>query len=43
MKNFLNCRSEDKKIKNLRVRVGNGKYSDFYKIENDISYIRMVD
>ena len=31
----------DEKIKNLRVRVNNGEYSDFYKIENNILY-RMV-
>ena len=30
---FLNYRSEMRKIKNLRVRINNGKYSDFYKIE----------
>ena len=41
MKNFLNYRSEMRKIKNLRARVKNGEYSDFYKIENDILY-RMV-
>ena len=33
MKNFLNYRVRDEKIKNLRVRVSNGEYPDFYKIE----------
>ena len=38
---FSQLQVRDEKIKNLRVRVNNGKYSDFYKIENDILY-RMV-
>ena len=38
---FSQLQMGDEKIKNLRVRVNNGKYSDFYKIENNILY-RMV-
>ena len=33
----------DEKIKNLRVRVSNGKYPDFYKIENNILYQLVVE
>ena len=33
---FSQLQMGDEKIKNLRVRVNNGKYSDFYKIENNI-------
>ena len=33
---FSQLQIRDEKIKNLRVRVGNGKYPDFYKIENNI-------
>ena len=35
---FFQLQIRDEKIKNLRVRVGNGKYPDFYKIENNILY-----
>ena len=35
---FSQLQVRDEKIKNLRVRVSNGEYSDFYKIENDILY-----
>ena len=35
---FSQLQVRDEKIKNLRVRVNNGKYSDFYKIENNILY-----
>ena len=35
---FSQLQVRDEKIKNLRVRVNNGEYSDFYKIENDILY-----
>ena len=38
---FSQLQMGDEKIKNLRVRVNNGEYSDFYKIENSILY-RMV-
>ena len=38
---FSQLQVGDEKIKNLRVRVNNGEYSDFYKIENNILY-RMV-
>ena len=40
-KKFSQLQMGDEKIKNLRVRVNNGKYSDFYKIENNVLY-RMV-
>ena len=40
-KKFSQLQMGDEKIKNLRVRVNNGEYSDFYKIENNILY-RMV-
>ena len=33
----------DEKIKNLRVRVNNGEYSDFYKIENNVLYHMVVE
>ena len=42
-KKFSQLQMGDKKIKNLRVRVNNGKYSDFYKIENDILYRMVVE
>ena len=32
-----------RKIKNLRVRVSNGEYPDFYKIENNILYRMVVE
>ena len=35
---FFQVQMRDEKIKNLRVRVSNGKYPDFYKIENNILY-----
>ena len=40
---FSQLQGRDEKIKNLRVRVNNGKYSDFYKIENDILYQMVVE
>ena len=43
MKNFLQLQVRDEKIENLRVRVNNGKYSDFYKIENNILYRMVVE
>ena len=33
---FSQLQVGDEKIKNLRVRVSNGEYPDFYKIENNI-------
>ena len=33
---FSQLQVRDEKIKNLRVRVNNGKYSDFYKVENNV-------
>ena len=38
---FSQLQVRDEKIKNLRARVSNGEYPDFYKIENNILY-RMV-
>ena len=38
---FSQLQIRDEKINNLRIRVSNGKYPDFYKIENNILY-RMV-
>ena len=35
---FSQLQMGDEKIRNLRVRVSNGKYPDFYKIENNILY-----
>ena len=35
---FSQLQIRDKKINNLRVRVSNGEYPDFYKIENNILY-----
>ena len=40
---FSQLQVGDEKIKNLRVRVSNGKYLDFYKIENNILYRRVVE
>ena len=40
---FSQLQARDEKIKNLRVRVSNGKYSDFYKIENNILYRMVVE
>ena len=40
---FSQLQVGDKKIKNLRVRVKNGEYSDFYKIENNILYHMVVE
>ena len=40
---FSQLQVRDEKIKNLRVRVSNGKYSDFYKIENNIFYQMVVE
>ena len=33
----------DEKIKNLKARVDNGEYSDFYKIENNVLYRMVVE
>ena len=33
MKKFSQLQVGDEKIKNLRVRVNNGEYSDFYKLK----------
>ena len=35
---FSQLQVRDEKIKNLRIRVSNGEYPDFYKIENNILY-----
>ena len=35
--------SKDEKINNFRVRVSNGKYPDFYKIENNILYCMVIE
>ena len=43
MKNFHQLQIGDEKIKNLRVRVNNGEYPDFYKIENNILYHMVVE
>ena len=40
---FSQLQMRDDKIKNLRVRVGNGEYPDFYKIENNILYRMVVE
>ena len=40
---FSQLQVRDEKIKNLRVRVNNGEYSDFYKIENNILYRMVVE
>ena len=40
---FSQLQVGDEKIRNLRVRVGNGEYSDFYKIENNILYQMVVE
>ena len=40
---FSQLQVGDEKIKNLRVRVSNVEYSDFYKIENNILYRRVVE
>ena len=40
---FSQLQVRDEKIKNLRVRVNNGKYSDFCKIENNILYRMVVE
>ena len=40
---FSQLQMGDEKIKNLRARVSNGEYSDFYKIENDILYRMVVE
>ena len=42
-KKFSQLQVGDEKIKNLRVRVNNGEYSDFYKIENNILYRMVVE
>ena len=43
IKIFSQLQVRDEKIKNLRVRVNNGEYSDFYKIENNILYRMVVE
>ena len=40
---FSQLQIGDGKINNLRVRVSNGEYSDFYKIENNILYRMVVE
>ena len=35
---FSQLQIRDKKIHNLRVRVSNGEYPDFYKMENNVLY-----
>ena len=40
---FSQLQIRDEKIKDLRVRVGNGKHPDFYKIENNILYRMVVE
>ena len=40
---FSQLQVRDEKINNLRVRVSNGKYPDFYKIENNILYRMVVE
>ena len=40
---FSQLQVRDDKIKNLRVRVSNGEYPDFYKIENNILYQMVVE
>ena len=40
---FSQLQVRDEKIKNLRVRVSNGEYPDFYKIENNILYCMVVE
>ena len=42
-KKFSQLQMEAEKIKNLRARVNNGEYSDFYKIENNILYRMVVE
>ena len=42
-KKFSQLQMGDEKIKNLRVRVNNGEYTDFYKIENNILYRMVVE
>ena len=42
-KKFSQLQVGDEKIKNLRVRVSNGEYPDFYKIENNILYRMVVE
>ena len=40
---FSQLQVGDEKIKNLRVRVSNGEYPDFYKIVNNILYRMVVE
>ena len=40
---FSQLQVRDEKIKNLRVRVSNGEYPDFYKIENNALYQMVVE
>ena len=40
---FSQLQMGDEKIKNLRIRVGNGEYPAFYKIENNILYRMVVE
>ena len=42
-KKFSQLQMGDEKIRNLRVRVSNGEYPDFYKIENNILYRMVVE
>ena len=41
--NFSQLKVRDEKIHNLRVRVSNGKYPDFYKMENNILYHMVIE
>ena len=40
---FSQLQGMDEKINNLRVRVSNGEYPDFYKIENNILYHMVIE
>ena len=40
---FSQLQMTDEKIKNLKARVNNGEYSDFYKTENNVLYRMVVE
>ena len=40
---FSQLQIRDEKINNLRVRVSNGEYPDFYKMENNILYCMVIE
>ena len=40
---FSQLQIRDKKIHNLRVRVSNGEYPDFYKMENNVLYCMVIE